>query len=109
MGSDVEQLVRAGWQMRHMDNGAGFAAIKGTEVHFRATDARRAIQRNASRTFVGQMLDEFGMLTTRAEVADEANQRFIRRMGFTETWTDGIFKFYLLTALPFERKQPCQC
>ena len=104
MDRDVEQLERAGWQIRHMANGAGFAAVKGTEIHFRAIDARRAIQRGAARGFIAALLDEFGMLTTRAEVADEANQRFICGMGFTETWTDGVFKFYLSTALPFERK-----
>lgn len=101
--TDVEQLGRAGWQIRRMANGAAFVALMGTEVHFRATDARKAIQRGALRQFAEELLEEFGMLTTRAEIADEANQRFIQKMGFTQTWTDETYKFYLMTALPFER------
>lgn len=100
---EIALVQRNGWTVRMMSGGAAYAALMGTEIHFRATDKPKAIQRGALRKFAEELLAEFGMLTTRVGVADEANQRFVKHMGFAETWTDGTYKFYLMTALPFER------
>lgn len=101
--TEQEEVEAKGWLIRRMKGDAAWAAIAGTEIHFRSVDTRRAIRRNALREFAQQLLDEFGMLTTRVEIDDEDNHRFVKHMGFTDTWADDTYRYYLMTALPFER------
>lgn len=103
---DIAQVLANGWAVRFLLVGpykVAYAAVKGHEVHFKALDPRQAIQRNRLRAFVRELEQEFGYLTTRVEVGDEANQRFVRLMGFTDTWQDDTYRYFCMTALPFER------
>ena len=106
--AEIAHVQHNGWAVRFMrvgDHSAAYAAVKGSEVHFKvlAGKHREAMQRDRLRAFAQALLDEFVFLTTRVEVEDEANQRFVRFMGFTDTWSDATYKYFLMTALPFER------
>jgi hypothetical protein len=79
----------------------------GTEVHFEILPEYRhkVIFRDVTREFLKPVFDKQGFLTTKALVDDVVNQRFVRRLGFVETWSDGIYRYYMMTALPFEKKE----
>ena len=79
---------------------------KGTEVHF-AIDKKyrgKTINRRRLREFLRPALEERGYLTTRLLLDRKGQQRFIERLGFKKTWSDGQCNYFILTELPFERK-----
>lgn len=80
-------------------------AIQGTEVHF-ALDPGcrpRSSWRGAVRAHFAPLLARRGYLTTRVARERVAQQRFVQRVGFRATWSDGEVTYYLLATLPFER------
>lgn len=86
---------------------AGVAVMRGTEFHCQAFEGLR-MNRAVMREFVRPLLARHGFLTTRVAVDDEANHRFNRLFGFEKTWSDGVFDYFVLTRLPFERRGTCQ-
>lgn len=79
---------------------------KGTEVHFALVQGWRPKlgMRNAVREFVRPVFDRHGFLTTRVRHGSPAQKKFVERIGFKRTWSDGSFEYFLLGTLPFERK-----
>lgn len=79
----------------------------GTEVHFAiAKNARgRTINRRRTREFLKPLFDQKGFLTTRLLHDRDGQRHFIERIGFKKTWSDKDFNYFMLTELPFERKQ----
>jgi hypothetical protein len=58
------------------------------------------IARHRTREFLAPIFAKFGMLTTSA--LPEANaDKFLTRLGFEKTWSDGVADHYMMTALPF--------
>jgi len=102
----------AGWEVHyHMENGqrAAAALLKGTEVHFVVAPEwrRKLIRRDNTKAFLRALLDKNGgWLTTRLLIDSAGPAAFIQRIGFTKTWTDGVFNYYALCRLPFERRAP---
>lgn len=85
---------------------AGTAMTKGTEIHF-ALDPRlykKAMRRDAMRNAIKPLFDRMGFLTTRILLGHTDQARFVKRVGFEKTWSDGRFDYYLLANLPYERK-----
>lgn len=84
---------------------AATAIVKGTEVHFGVMSEfrGRAISRRRTQEFLGPLLDRHGYLTTRVQLKSHDNQKFVERIGFKPTWSDGQFQYYLLGRLPFQR------
>lgn len=82
------------------------ARIKGNEIHLAIGEKyrRRTFSRKCMREFIKPMLDELGYLTTRVLIGHDEQERFVERVGFEKTWTDGRFNYYLLSNLPYERK-----
>lgn len=83
----------------------GAAMLNGSEIHFamRPEWRGKSITRRRAREFLRPLLDRLGFLTTRVEVGlDDA---FVRRIGFTPTWSDGTFQFYMMTREPFAKKE----
>ena len=113
--ADLEQLAEKArtedWHVvKHFnDNGNcdGIAIQKGTEWHCQLAEGFK-LRRAEMREFLRPMFNKHGYLTTRVPVNDTANQRFNRVFGFTKTWSDGVFNYYILTALPFEGSGRCQ-
>lgn len=102
----LEQL--ASWEIiegREHDQHVATAIMKGTEIHFavQPENRRRLIRRKNTQEFLAPLLARHGFLTTRVLVRQEAEKRFVERIGFVPTWSDGLFQFYMLTRLPFER------
>ncbi len=79
---------------------------KGTEVHFAISKECRGktINRQRTREFLRPLFEEEGFLTTKLLPDHKGPQRFIERIGFKKTWSDGRFNYFMLTELPFERK-----
>lgn len=84
----------------------GTAMIKGTEIHF-ALDPnhyKTAMRRGPMREAIKPLFDRIGFLTTRILIGHKDQARFVERVGFEKTWSDGRFDYYLLANLPYERK-----
>lgn len=94
--------------VEHLVDGqlAASAIVKGTEIHFAIAPAhrRRLIRKENTRAFLAPLIERRGFLTTRLKVEHAAERRFVERIGFVPTWSDGQFQYYLLDRLPFERK-----
>lgn len=86
----------------------GAAAIlhDGPEIHlFVAPEWRnRLLRRDNVRQYIQPLLDKHGFLTTRLPVGSH-NSRFVEKLGFKRTWSDGAQDYYMLTEAPFERRQ----
>lgn len=83
----------------------GASIVQGTEIHFALSPQwrPRASARAAVRAHLAPLLERRGFLTTRVLHSRQAQQRFVQRVGFTPTWSDGQTQFYMLTELPFGR------
>lgn len=85
---------------------AATALLKGTEIHFGIVPAfrRKAILRRRTQEFLRPLLERRGYLVTRVQLESHNKRRFVERVGFKPTWSDGQFQFYLLGSLPFARR-----
>lgn len=86
---------------------AGVAIVRGTEFHCQTFPGFK-LRRKAMREFLAPLLARHGHLTTRVAHGDTANQRFNKAFGFTRTWSDDRFHYFILTELPFGRGKSCQ-
>ena len=79
----------------------GVLANKGTEIHVvvHPSHRHRVIRRHYARAVLAPLLAQHGYLTTRLFAGEDAT--FVERFGFTYTWSDGVFDYYLLSTLPF--------
>lgn len=106
---DVRKLLE-GWEEHdYKVDGVvvGTAMVKGTEIHF-ALDKnhyKTAMRRNPMRAAIKPLFDRLGFLTTRILVGHEKQARFVERVGFVKTTSDGKFDYFFLANLPYERKQ----
>lgn len=85
----------------------GTLACKGTEVHVALIEGwrPRGSYRGLIRYMLAPLFAVLGFLTTKLRLGDHAKQeRFITRLGFRKTWSDGDFQYYLLAAMPFEKR-----
>jgi len=81
--------------------------IKGCEFHLFST-ADFKFRRAEMRAGLQPLLERWGFLVTRVAHNDTPNQRFNKLFGFERTWSDGLYNYYMLTDLPFSRKEE-QC
>lgn len=82
------------------------AIVKGTEIHFAlVSDWRPEGTRGRIRSFLAPLLERRGYLTTRVRLDRPHEQKFVQRLGFAPTWNDENFRYYMLSGLPFERKE----
>jgi hypothetical protein len=90
----------------HLDGAHVCTAImRGPEIHFAFAPGWRpkGSLRGRIRNFLEPLLERHGYLTTRLALTRMEKDRFVRRMGFQPTWTDGQFQYYLMGSLPFTR------
>lgn len=81
--------------------------LKGTEIHFGVVPKFRrhvAVRREAAAQFFGPLITRMGFLTTRVLLDAHDKKRFVERVGFSPTWADEKFQYYLLGRLPFTRR-----
>ena len=103
------QAAPEGWSEKlHERDGRVVARLlhRGSEVHFEISPSfgRQVIYRNVAREFLKSVFDEHGFLTTKVTTPDERSRRFVERFGFKHTWSDMDYDYFMLTALPFEKK-----
>lgn len=86
---------------------AAVAILKGTEIHFALAPQwrKRLIHRGRVRSFLAPMFERYGFLTTKSDLRNAASERFLTRMGFEETWFDGQYQNWMLSALPFGKEK----
>lgn len=83
------------------------ALTRGCEAHVQL-HRPGAVTRRSIQEFITPILQEHGVVTTRVGVGDERSDRFVRRVGFEETWRDARFVYFALTEVPFMRgKKTC--
>ena len=84
----------------------GTAMLKGTEIHFALNPEKykKALRREPMREAIKPLFERMGFLTTRILMDYYEQARFVKRVGFEKTWSDGRFDYYLLANLPYERK-----
>lgn len=82
----------------------GAAMVRGSEFHCMTLPTFK-LRRQAMRAFLEPLFNRRGMLTTRVHHNDTANQRFNAAFGFKRTWSDDQFHYYILTELPFGKKE----
>ena len=108
MQHDFQPVAEPWAEVLHMKGGKPVARLLccGAEVHFEIAPEHRGrvIYRNVTREFLRPVFEKHGMLTTKTEIGDEVNARFLKRLGFKPTWSDDRYDYYMLTALPFEKK-----
>lgn len=102
----------ATWRTRYLEHqGEKIVGVllKGTEAHLLVAPAwrQRMLPTRAVRRFAELLIDEAGgMLTTRVLHAASGPQEFVKRLGFTRTWSDEAFDYFALCAPPFKRTTP---
>jgi hypothetical protein len=75
--------------------------IKGMEFHVHLAPGVK-FKRHKMREALRPLFERWGFLTTRTKLGDEA--RLLKLFGFEPTWDDGCIQYWMMTALPFERK-----
>ena len=107
---DLDRLRRDGAQvLPHFVDGefVGAGLLWGTEIHYVAHPLRRGGQlakRKLIREFLRPHFEELGFLTTRVQKSNDFAHDFVTRIGFKQLPTeDPVFRFYMLTELPFTR------
>lgn len=100
----IEQALALGWELAVSKCGGCRAALKGTEIHVEFTRAG-VISRGRVREFLEPLLARHGYLTTRVPAGDKVYTRFVTKLGFEPTWSDDEFDYFMLTGLPFSRKE----
>lgn len=98
----------SGWTVvPHMHGGAvgAYAIVDGTEIHYTMlpTAPRSMLSRRSIREFLEPFFSRRGYLTTRA--VPGADTSFIERLGFVKTWSDSSANYFMLTALPYSKKE----
>lgn len=81
--------------------------VKGPEIHLYVQKGHRgvAISRRACADVLGPLIATYGYATTRLFMSAEPWQvEFVTRLGFKPTWSDGVCQYYILTSLPFIKK-----
>lgn len=90
------------------DELAAVAMMAGTEVHVAISHKwrHRLLTRDRIRALLAPLIEKRGYLTTTTKRGHKAS--FLRRLGFTPTWSEGELEHMILTELPFERTAPCR-
>lgn len=104
-----ERMRLNGWEtMDYLERGEHVATgiHKGAELHVIVDQAwrGRALSRRRVREFLQPLFERHGYVSTRVAHERVEQQAFVERIGFKKTWEDAMFRYYMLTALPFERK-----
>lgn len=102
--------VAEGWsETFHVKDGEVVARLMhcGCEVHFEIhpEHKHKVIFRDVAREFLRPLFGQFDCLTTKVPLSDEQSRKFVTKFGFQHTWSDKDFDYYMLTALPFGKKE----
>jgi hypothetical protein len=84
-----------------------FVITRGPEIHMLSIAERRAMSRRNIAQFVAPLLDKFGYCTTRVPLS-ETDHRLREALGFSRTWSDDHFSYWVLMRLPYQKGTP-QC
>lgn len=92
-----------GFDVRPSACGGYTAYVAGTELHV-AFHRPGVLTRRMVRDLVGPMLQQHGLVTTRVPAQHETLRRFVERVGFTWSWADTNYDYYIMTDMPFEKR-----
>ena len=80
---------------------------KGPEIHIETFVTGRALTRRNVIEHLAPLIEEYGFATTRVPIS-ETDHKLRTALGFTQTWNDDQFSYWVLTELPFSRDKICQ-
>ena len=85
----------------------GCAVLAGCEIHFVAHPEHKGRCGTRKELFglFSRLLDTHPYLTTRIPIETPKKDRTGERLGFTWTWHDGKFDYYVMTELPYARRK----
>ena len=85
----------------------GEVSYIGNELHFEVYPQyhhKWALHRKSVREELKKFSDKNdGLVTTRSGIDDISDHRFLARLGFSKTWQDEYYIYFILANLPFER------
>lgn len=90
--------------------GGALAAVllqRGCELHVVLPPEKRGkgiITRAGVRAALQPVLEQYGYVTTRIVKGDGSQRLFIDRLGFKPTWSDERYTYFILTQLPFGKR-----
>lgn len=90
-----------------------FVITRGPEIHMVSLVGQRAMSRRNIAQFLNPIIDEHGYATTRVAL-DETDHRLRLALGFSQTWSDDHYTYWVLLKRPYDRQQqpegtdPCQ-
>lgn len=96
----------AGWDVSIAQrNGKDVAIVivKNCEIHFVSLDERKAMSRKNTLEFITPIFEKYGYVTTRVP-SHTTDHRLREHLGFTETWRDDNYIYFVLTELPFTKR-----
>lgn len=101
--------VPPGWDAKVLHrNGEDVAVLiyLGTEAHLNVRPGMegKVLSKKALKELFAPIMDKWGFMTTKLPIGSKEEQRFIERIGFTKTWGDESFDYFMLTTQPFERR-----
>jgi hypothetical protein len=102
----IEESVQHGWELvpfAPKGKVTALLAIKGSEIHVEIRE--RSMFRNTVTVFLEDLRKRFGFLTTRCAAGDSRSRRFITKIGFAPTWSDGEFEYFILNGPAFSKEQ----
>lgn len=89
------------------DKLAAVVMVRGAEIHLVVVPEYRGtgfLTRKRVRGVLEILMRNVGYLTTRTPKWNGRDRLFLDRLGFKPTWSDERFTYYMLTELPFGRK-----
>lgn len=94
----------------HNGEVTGAAVLAGNEIHFvsRPSKRGRVGTRKDIHLFLTDLFKKYDFLTTRIPKDTPKRDRTGERMGFTPTWSDNTYDYYILTELPYVRKSTAE-
>ena len=117
MGVDADEAQRILdlWSPEPLTRGnelIGLGMLRGREIHFAVHPGKIGsvlTHRLSVREFLRGLLGKQDFLTTRIPLDNPFQNRFVKIVGFTPTWSDGSFNYYILTEAPFAPRKDSTC
>lgn len=96
-----------GWTV-HTAQRAGvdcaFVTVRGSEIHFVSLVGPRAMTRRNIAEYLDPIISTHGFATTRVALG-ETDHRLRHALGFTRTWSDANYSYWMCLEAPYKRNQ----
>lgn len=101
-GEDFTGMSEQGWTF--IDANGAIVLLKGNEVHVGVPPSVRGrwFSRADFKALFGSLLQVYGLVKTTVRNSNAAGHKFVRRLGFRESYSDDQATSYVLTEVKYE-------